>query len=82
MDRICRNIDVAGRRTSFRLEQMFWDAAEDCADARGMNLSQLINQIVLGHEGSGASMTSAIRVFLVKHFQDQALTLESKRRSA
>jgi len=72
MKRTVRNIEVAGRRTSFRLEDTFWEGMRRCARDRGVSIDELIDQVVALHRGSKATMTSAVRVFLIRHFQELA----------
>lgn len=69
MPRTVRNIDIAGHRTSFRLEQPFWEAMMRCAKARGVTINELATEVVGQHRGEGATMASAIRVFLIQYFQ-------------
>lgn len=82
MTRSIRNVEIAGRRTSFRLEQPFWDAVHDCAQERGMTVNQLITHAVRDHGDPDASMSSALRVFLISHYRDRALARERNGRAA
>jgi predicted DNA-binding ribbon-helix-helix protein len=78
MSRIVRNIEVAGQRTSFRLEEPFWTAAINCAQETGVSLNQLFTDIVLAHRGPKATMSSAVRTFLICRLRDRALQIERK----
>ena len=73
MQRKIRNVEVAGHRTSFRLEEAFWDAARDCAAELGVTMGQLATRAVETHGGGGVSMSSAMRVFLILHYRSRFL---------
>ena len=36
LQRTCRNVIVDGRRTSLRLERLYWDALDEVAGAKGL----------------------------------------------
>jgi predicted DNA-binding ribbon-helix-helix protein len=72
MNRSVRNIEIAGRRTSFRLEDTFWEGMRRCARDKQISVDEVINQAVMLHRRGGASMTSAVRVFLITYFQQLA----------
>ncbi len=72
MTRITRNVLIFGHRTSFRLEAPFWEALTICARESGVALDDLISNVVRDHRGNRATMSSAIRVFAIKHFHDLA----------
>lgn len=81
MTRTIRNVEIGGRRTSFRLEQPFWDAVQDCAQERGLTANQLITLAVRDHSAPGASMSSALRVFLIGYYRDRVLARERDERT-
>ena len=62
-----RNIFIANRKTSVRLERVMWDGLTDIANAEGKTLFELINEIHRDH--AGANLSSAIRVFIVEHYR-------------
>jgi len=64
--RSIRNVVVDGRRTSFRLEKAFWDAIEDFASEKGITRHQLIAEACENQERDGVSMSSAVRVYLIR----------------
>jgi predicted DNA-binding ribbon-helix-helix protein len=72
MIRITRNTLVSGRRTSFRLEAPFWEALLICARDKGVALDDLVSDVVGQNRQSPTTMTSALRVFLIRHFHDLA----------
>jgi predicted DNA-binding ribbon-helix-helix protein len=65
-ERSIRNVVVDGRRTSFRLEKAFWDAIEDFASEKGITRHQLIAEACENQERDGVSMSSAVRVYLIR----------------
>ena len=58
------NVEVFGRRTSMRLEQSYWDALRLVAKARGTHPNIIVSEAARLSKGSGASLTSAVRVHL------------------
>jgi len=82
MTRSIRNVEISGRRTSFRLEQPFWDAVHDCATELGLTVNQLITHAVKDHGTTEASMSSSLRVFLIGHYRDRVLDQDRKGRAA
>lgn len=65
-----RNITVAGRRTSIRLEPAMWDALHQICVREGRSLSELATEI--NRERVESSLTAAIRVFLLRYFSAAA----------
>lgn len=60
---VCRNITVAGRRTSIRMEMVFWSELQRISEKEKRNLNELITMID-GRKGT-SNLTAAIRVFIV-----------------
>ena len=77
MNRSIRNVEISGRRTSFRLEEPFWDAVNDCAKELGLTVNQLITHAIRDHGGPDASMSSSLRVFLISYYRDRFLSREN-----
>lgn len=73
MNRSVRNIEIDGHRTSFRLEDIFWEGVQRCARDKEVSVDELISQVVEQHRGASATMTSAVRVFLISYFQKLAV---------
>lgn len=71
-ERTIRNVVVDGRRTSFRLEKAFWDAIEDFAAEKGITRHQLIARACENQERDGVSMSSAVRVYLIREAMEMA----------
>jgi predicted DNA-binding ribbon-helix-helix protein len=63
-----RSVLVSGHPTSVTLEEEFWDALKVIAERRGQSLNQIITDIDAGR--SGANLSSAIRVFVLKQKGD------------
>ena len=63
-----RNVVVAGRRTSVRLEPVMWEALRDIARGRSMPLNDLVTEIDR-HRGA-PSLTAAIRVYIVDFYRN------------
>lgn len=57
-----RSVTIQGHRTSVSLEQAFWQALKQAADAEGLSLNALIAHIDEGRQGN---LSSAIRVWLL-----------------
>jgi predicted DNA-binding ribbon-helix-helix protein len=58
-----RSLSIAGHRTSVSLEEPFWDALKEIADARGRSVQALVGEIDAAREGR--NLSSAIRVFVL-----------------
>lgn len=70
---ISRNIYVANRRTSIKLESELWDAFFDIAAAEGVSIHDLASGIA-DNKSDLASLTSAVRVFIVLYLRHTAKT--------
>lgn len=62
-----RSIVIAGHKTSISLEGAFWAALKDIATARRTTLSDLVAGI--DAERQHGNLSSAIRLFVLDHFQ-------------
>lgn len=65
---ICRNVTIAGRRTSVRLEDVFWDCLREICRREAIGLSQLCT-LIDGRRGK-AGLTPSLRVFVVGYFRE------------
>lgn len=65
-----RNITVAGRRTSIRLEAAMWEALRQICERERKSLNEVVTEI----EGQRveSSLTAAIRVYLLSYFRAAA----------
>ncbi len=61
-----RSVLVAGHRTSVSLEDAFWQALADLAQARGQSVNRLIGEIDAART---TNLSSAIRVHVLKSLQ-------------
>jgi predicted DNA-binding ribbon-helix-helix protein len=60
-----RSVTIRGHRTSFSLEQPFFEALTEIASRRGMSLAALVAEVD-GARPSGANLSSALRVFVLE----------------
>ncbi len=67
---INRNVTVAGRRTSMRLEPAMWEALQQLCRREGKTLNELVTEI--DRQRSESSLTAAIRVYLLSYFRAAA----------
>jgi predicted DNA-binding ribbon-helix-helix protein len=66
-----RSIVIAGHKTSISLEDAFWKALKDIAIARHATLSDLVASI--DTERQHGNLSSAIRLFVLDHYQSKSL---------
>lgn len=64
---IKRSVYIDGRKTSISLEDEFWEALREIADQSKLGLSKLVGQI--DHDRNNINLSSAIRVFVFRHFR-------------
>ena len=60
-----RSISISGHRTSFSVEQEFFDELEAIAARRRISLAALVAEIDAGR-AADANLSSAIRVFVLR----------------
>ena len=65
-----RSITIAGHATSISLEAPFWDAIRNIAAQQDMSAQDLIAEI--DNSKRMASLSSAIRVYILSWYQDKA----------
>lgn len=61
------------RRTSIRLEQVFWDALEEVSTIKRMTRNELVGAID-NEKDRGMTLTNAIKVFLVLFYRNRSNT--------
>ena len=61
-----RNVVIGKRRTSIRLEEELWVALKALADRGGLTINQLVTAIDTT-SGRTGTLTSAVRVFIIKN---------------
>jgi predicted DNA-binding ribbon-helix-helix protein len=65
-----RNVTVAGRRTSIRLEPSMWEALQQICGREGATINEVVTEIERTRTES--TLTSAIRVFILRYFEAAA----------
>jgi len=65
-----RSVTISGHRTSVSLEAAFWAALTAIAEHEKQPLAQLIDGIDK-RQGRGKNLSSALRIFVLKHYQKQ-----------
>ena len=73
-----RSVVLAGHKTSVSLEDAFWQGLKDIATSRRTTLSDLINSIDGDREFG--NLSSALRLFVLSHYQAGQRNLGSERR--
>lgn len=64
---VVRNVRIAGRRTSVRLEQEMWDALHEISARERTSIHDLCAQVFDAPRGGG--FTSALRVYIMAYFR-------------
>lgn len=72
-----RNVTVANKRTSMRLEPQMWESLERIARTEGVTINNLCTQIDLRRGGIG--LTSATRVFIISYYRHLVRQHEAER---
>ena len=70
-----RSVRLAGHPTSISLEEAFWDILEAAAEADGVSLAQLLNQIDAERSGP---LASAARVYAVQRLTEEVAHLRQR----
>ena len=63
------SIDIAGRKTSISLEDVFWNSLREIAHGRKETLSQLVASIDTNR--TATNLSSVIRVFVLDFYRSQ-----------
>ena len=64
-----RSVTIHGHQTSISLEDEFWDELSAIAEARELSLNALVTEIDkvrTSPRGSGANLSSTLRVYVLK----------------
>jgi predicted DNA-binding ribbon-helix-helix protein len=77
---IKRSVNLDRHKTSISLEDEFWEALKEIAAARGMSLRSLI--VSIDRTRNHDNLSSALRLFVLKFYQDQAERRASERLAA
>lgn len=65
-----RSLTIAGHATSVSLEEPFWRALNDVAEAEGRTVPSLVAEV--DARRSGAGLSSALRIFLLDYYRQRA----------
>ncbi|MGY0793231.1 ribbon-helix-helix domain-containing protein [Azospirillum argentinense] len=75
-----KNVCVAGKRTSMRLEPAFWDALTEIAQREGLTVGALCTRLAERVEALDTnSLSSAVRVYVMEYFRAASPRLEEVR---
>jgi predicted DNA-binding ribbon-helix-helix protein len=74
---IKRSIVRNGQKTSVSLENEFWEALREIANAQNKKLTALVQEIDQKREGT--NLSSAIRVFVFNHLRSQVASSQDGR---
>lgn len=69
---IKHSLTLQGHRTSVTLEAEFWQAFRSIAQEKGIALNALAAQVDAGRAPE-TGLASAIRVYVLRHYQAQAM---------
>src|SRR5262245_61684762 len=75
-----RSIKLAGHRTSVSLEDPFWRGLKQIAKDQRKTLSELVGSIDTNRKDG--NLSSALRLFVLSHYQAQAASHPSVHNSA
>ena len=65
-----RSVSIGGHRTSFSLEDDFWNELKSHASARGISLAQLVTQVDLKRT-EDENLSSALRLFVLRDLKSK-----------
>ncbi|WP_221930974.1 ribbon-helix-helix domain-containing protein [Telmatospirillum sp. J64-1] len=68
---INRNVTIAGRRTSVRLEPEMWDALHAIARREAMSIHAIATLVDAG-KSPGSTLTAELRVFVMNYYRAAA----------
>jgi predicted DNA-binding ribbon-helix-helix protein len=75
-----RSIVLAGHKTSVSLEDAFWEGLKDIAKTKRKTVRDLVGSVDIDREHG--NLSSAIRLFVLNHYQAQVASLRDSRPSA
>jgi predicted DNA-binding ribbon-helix-helix protein len=68
---IKRSVRIAGHRTSIALEEEFWAALKEIAQAEALSLNALIGRIDAERLPQTQNLSRAIRLFVLGYYRDR-----------
>ncbi len=68
-----RSVNILGHQTSISLEEAFWEALKEEAQAQNLSLNRLIAEIdkARTQESTPPNLSSALRLYVLKKLQDR-----------
>ena len=72
------SIRVARHKTSFSLEPEFLAALKEIANERGLSVAALVTNV--DADRGNANLSSAIRVFVLRYYQDRISAIQTPTR--
>lgn len=63
-----RSVRVCGHDTSITLEEPFWEELQNIAQEKGQSLNRIISAI---DEHRSGNLSSAVRVYILRHLQEK-----------
>ncbi|MFY8095648.1 MAG: ribbon-helix-helix domain-containing protein [Niveispirillum sp.] len=70
MRAVCRNVVVAGARTSVRMEPLLWDCLTEISERESQSVNDIVTMID-ARRGDSA-LTAALRIFILSYFRTAA----------
>lgn len=67
---VSRNISLADRRTSIRLEPEMWDALNEICAREGRSVHEICTEI--DRERNCSALTAGVRVYIINYFRRAA----------
>ncbi|MDP2696736.1 MAG: ribbon-helix-helix domain-containing protein [Thalassospira sp.] len=61
-----RSVTIAGHRTSFSLEDEFWQILQEIAHREALSMAELVVRVDAGREGN---LSSALRLYVLRDLQ-------------
>jgi predicted DNA-binding ribbon-helix-helix protein len=71
-----RTVVVRSHKSSVSMEQSFWDAIKEIANANNIGLAELVTTI--DNDRKHANLSSAIRLFVLEYYRRRLTTIEGK----
>jgi len=68
-----RSVVIGGHKTSVSLEEPFWSEVRAIAESEQVSVSTLLRRI--DHERQNANLSSALRVYVLRHVREQVNAL-------
>ncbi|KLN62070.1 arylsulfate sulfotransferase [Kiloniella spongiae] len=63
-----RSVTISGHRTSFSLEEGFWQEIKILAKREGLSLNQFVEKV---DEARTSNLSSALRILVLNHLKEQ-----------